>query len=208
MNSPPTRNELVVKQLTTRTIEDYLMFFEGPDNDMLAGCSGCYCVFFHTCENTEEWAKRTPEENKKLARKLIRNGTLSGFLGYLDTVPIVWCNVNEKSRFTFNKSRFNVHSEGHHQTVSIVCITVLPSYRRMGYAHQMVQKVIDHYSTSHYRRMEAYPAINKTSDEQNYHGPLSLYLKHGFQITKRLSEYDDFGDYEEYAIVQRELRKR
>ena len=82
---------------------------------------------------------------------------------------------------------------------------VAPEYRGKGLTTILLNEVISYYKGKDYKHIEAYPATNKKVDSANYHGPLKLFLRHGFTIEQELSEYDDFGDYEEYAIVKRIL---
>lgn len=75
-------------------------------------------------------------------------------------------------------------------------------YRGKGITNILLKHIIDYYKGSRYNYLESYPATNKTKSNEDYHGPLSSFLKNGFSIFKEMEEKDDFGDHKKYNIVR------
>jgi len=191
-----------IKKLNSKLIDDYISFFQNIRITDDPECGKCHCLFFHTEQKAKEWIKRTSDQNKETAINSIKEGILSGFLAYEGIKPIAWCNVNSKEKFNFNKSRFYNNLKKNNQIISIVCFYVLKEFRKKGITTQLLKNIIEYYKNSHYKCIEAYPSINESDDIKNYHGPLDLFLKMGFNIIKHVEETDDFGDNEKYAIVR------
>jgi hypothetical protein len=58
----------------------------------------------------------------------------------------------------------------------------------------MLERVCGDYQTLGYEVIEAYPLRSRSSNEDQCRGPLSMYLKAGFEIAK---------EYEEFFLVQK-----
>ena len=190
-----------IKKLDSNITNDYLDFFENIIAIDKSECGKCYCMFFHADENAKEWIKRKKENNKNDAVKNIETGRLSGFIAYDGNNPIAWCNANERNSYKFNKSRFHILHDDK-KVISVVCFYIMQEYRGKGIINILLKYIIDYYKSRKYDYLEAYPATNKTKSNENYHGPLSSFLKNGFSIFKEMEEIDDFGDHEKYNIVR------
>jgi ribosomal protein S18 acetylase RimI-like enzyme len=114
---------------------------------------------------------------------------MQGFLVFDGDTPIAFCNANMKTAFTFDKNRARVCGDADSETVSIVCFIVAHDYRRKGIGSLLLRTAIESYTNKGIRRFEAYPSMNAKKDCEHYHGPVSLYLKHGFKIVE---EYDGY----------------
>lgn len=101
----------------------------------------------------------------------------------------VSANAAEKATYT---------SDG--AIAAIVCFTVAQGYRQQGIAGKMLDFACRELAEAGTTIIEAYPMATSGSasgsDEHNYHGPLSMYLSHGFALHKEL---------EGTAIVRRVL---
>ncbi len=190
-----------IKRLDIKITNDYLAFFENIINIDKSDSGKCYCRFFHTDEKAKEWVNRTKENNKSDAVEKIKSGELSGFLAYDGNNSIAWCNVNEKKAYKFNKSRFHI-SDNHKNVISVMCFYVMQAYRGKGIINILLKHIICYYKSKEYAYLEAYPATNKTKSSENYHGPISSYLKNGFSIFKEMEEIDDLSDSEKYSILR------
>lgn len=190
-----------IKRLNTEIIDDYLIFFENIIKIDKSECGNCHCMFFHTDEKAKEWINRTKEKNQNDAVEYIKSGKLSGFLAYAGNNPIAWCNVNERNNFKFNKSRFHILHDDNN-AISVVCFYIMQEYRGKGITNILLKHIINYYDNGKYDYLEAYPSTNKIKSNENYHGPLSSFIKNGFSIFKEMEETDDFGDHETYNIVR------
>lgn len=185
-----------IKKLSLKLIESFLYFFDEIAFTDNPGWGHCYCVFFHHKGSEHDWLLKTKKDNRETAIRLINENKLRGFLAFEDSKPVGWCSVNEKKSFSFNKNRKNVLSDIDDEIISIVCFLVAPGYRKKGISAMLLNKIIFYYGEKKFRFLEAYPLKDESSDSKNYHGPLSLFIKHGFYIEK---------EYESCDVVRRKL---
>lgn len=182
-------NDLEIHRLTPERAADFFAFFDRRAFEDNPDWDGCYCVFYHHDGSESEWVERTKEENREFAVQLIEEGVLSGFLAYRDGEPVGWCNVNEKRRFSLDKNRPRVASSEDDEVVAIVCFMVYHRNRRQGVSSALLEKVVKTYRAGGGNRIiEAYP-LNEGVRGIHYHGPLGMYLKHGFRVHKKLETY-------------------
>jgi len=189
--------EIQIRKMTPALVEDYFKFFdeiafaEHPE----WGCD-CYCCFYHAA-SAKEWEAQTGAQNKALAREMILAGTLTGLLAYADGLPVAWCYYEKKDLLpgirTFYPEFLSDGSEPQSvdtspakSTAAIVCFTVAQGYRQKGIASRMLDFACRDLAQTGTAIIEAYPTKASESDEHNYHGPLSMYLSHGFTVYKEL----------------------
>lgn len=186
-----------IKKLTPELVDDFFRFFEHiafPDHPEW-GC-GCYCCFFHA-NNIEEWENQTVEENREIARKMILSDKMKGLLAYADGKPVGWCHFDDKSKLPGLKV-FYPQVIGNEENIgAIVCFTIAQQYRNKGIAKKLLSQACGELEKQGFLIAEAYPQRECASDEENYHGPLSMYLSQGFSVHKEL---------EKEVIVRKYLR--
>ena len=69
-----------------------------------------------------------------------------------------------------------------------MCFTVAQGFRGKGIASRLLAAACDELKARGFQFAEAYPKKECLSDEENYHGRLSMYLKQGFTVYKELDE--------------------
>lgn len=197
--------DIQIKKMTPALVEDYFKFFDEiafADHPEW-GCD-CYCCFYHAV-SAKEWEAQTGAQNKDQARELILADKLTGLLAYVDGLPVAWCHYEKKDLLpgikTFYPEFLSDDSETRepHTTVvspdvtgssastaAIVCFTVAQGYRQQGIAGRMLDFACRELAEAGIFIIEAYPMTSSGSDEHNYHGPLSMYLSHGFKVYKEL----------------------
>lgn len=181
--------DIFIKQLSKNTLDSFLYFFDKVAFSDNPAWDGCYCVFFHHDKDEKDWLSNKKSGNRNTAIQLIQSNVMKGFLAFHDSEPVGWVNVNKKTVFSFNKNRKDVYSDSDGDTVSIVCFIVAADYRRKGIGEKLLKHTINHYRASEFLYLEAYPAIFPLNDAENYHGPLNLFLKNNFKITKTIKHY-------------------
>ena len=194
--------EITIKTMDSGSWNDFDLLFETAAAKGDTGCRWCSCMFFQTKETGRNWAKRTLEEDRRLSRRLCEEGNLHGFLAYDRSEPVAWCNAGDRNGYLFTKSRFTEPADKSDGVAALVCLYVLPGYRRTGLSAMLLQYAINHFREMGYQRLEAYPALNTDKEHLVYHGPLSLFLKNGFEVVEERQETDDFGEREQYAVVR------
>lgn len=193
--------DIQIRKMTPALVEDYFKFFDEiafADHPEW-GCD-CYCCFYHA-ESAKDWEARTGVQNKILARQMILADKLTGLLAYADDLPVAWCHYEKKDLLPGIKTFYpeflsetqesqepqeSQESQTGTSIASIVCFTVAQGYRQKGIAGKMLDFACRDLLQSGTSLIEAYPAKDSSSDEHNYHGPLSMYLSHGFEVYKEL----------------------
>ncbi|MBU1078532.1 MAG: GNAT family N-acetyltransferase, partial [Spirochaetes bacterium] len=176
----------------------FLDFFENIAFTDNPDWAHCYCVFFHHHNSVADWFTRSKEDNRTEAIQLIKEGVMKGFFALENDKPIAWCNANEKRVFSFEKLSNDLKCYDDSDVIAITCFLVAKQYRHKGITKLLLNTIIADYTDSEYKYLEAYPKKDEVHEADNYHGPLSLYLKNGFYIEKEL---------EEFSIVRYKLKK-
>ncbi len=180
--------ELKITPLTKEHIGEFLAFFDSRAFEDNPAWGGCYCVFFHHAGDEADWLKCSKAENRNLAIELIHSGKMKGFLAFSEGETVGWCNAGEKTGYSFTKNRAEVVSSEDRDIISIVCFVTYHAVRGRGISRELLRAVIQHYTGSGKRFLEAYP-LNDDSASIPYHGPKSLYLKNGFYPHRELDDY-------------------
>ena len=169
--------EIQIKPLSPELLDDYLEFFDNAIFTDNPEWSKCYCYSYHFTGTSEQWNR---EQNRKAVIDLINKNYLRGYLAYDGTVPIGWCNANDRQNFQSLSRHYDLPEKPAGKICSIVCFVVHPDYRRKGVAQRILEQISKDYSTRDYDCIEAYPAKGNQSCEGHYRGPLALYNKSGF----------------------------
>jgi ribosomal protein S18 acetylase RimI-like enzyme len=185
-----------IKPLTKDLSDDFFYFFDNAAFSDNPSWEGCFCFYYHFKGNESKWSRRKYDANRKAVKGLIAAGKMKGYLAYIENKPVGWCNVNDKKNYARLVSNKEIWQDRDEKVCSIVCFVIAPEHRGEGIAGKILDRICIDHSGSGYDYMEAYPAKEDMSDAGQYHGPLSMYIKAGFQI------YMEFDD---YSIVRRKL---
>ena len=104
---------------------------------------------------------------------------MNGFLAYSGDKPVAWCHTDLRK----NLAQLNdlcSEEDNEYKIGSIVCFIVAPEYRRKGIASKLLEHAMDDFKVNCYNIIEAYPKLTGETDAENHHGPLIMYLNHGF----------------------------
>lgn len=180
--------DVFVEKLTPDRVDDFFRFFDEiafADHPEW-GCE-CYCCFFHAASK-QEWKDRTVAENKVIARQMILSGRMQGLLAYVDDKPVGWCHYDRKDSLPGLAVFYPQVIGANGPVAAIVCFTIAQGYRGKGIASRLLDTACQDLASQGYPVVEAYPFLANTSDEENYHGPLAMYLSHGFTQTKEIDD--------------------
>jgi len=190
--------DINIRKLSPDLIDDYFYFFDNVAFTDNSDWAECYCIYYHfTDEHAAEKKEFTLAHagecfNRILAKRLIREGTISGYLAYLDGAVVGWCNVNDKAiydRLSREKSPELWDDRDTCEKVkSVVCFAIAPDMRRKGIATAMLTKACEDAAAEGYSFFEAYPEKGGVNS-RSYHGPLSIYEKLGFTVYRELADF-------------------
>jgi GNAT superfamily N-acetyltransferase len=171
--------DIEIKKLAPALLEDFLYLFDNTAFTDNPHWASCYCYFYHANCSGEEWKKRTAQENKKATINLISAGKMHGFLAYSGGTPVAWCHTDLRRNLP-QLNDFCNEEDIKYKIGSIVCFIVAPEYRKKGIATRLLEHAISDFKDNCYNIIEAYPKLTGETDSENHHGPLQMYLNHGF----------------------------
>ena len=123
--------------------------------------------------------------NRKQAIQFIKSGRMQGYLAYVQGKVVGWCNANHKKAYdnvNFNFAEKIPDNGG--KIKSIVCFSVVPAYRGCGVATALLEHICRDAVAEGFDWIEAYPFAH--NENHAYHGPLSMYQKHGFEVCNEI----------------------
>ncbi len=184
--------QILVRELKPELLSDYLRFFDKAFSDF-PHWAGCYCGFYDTPGNNWDATAKAGPEHRAARSERISNGRAQGLLAYIDDEPVGWCNAQPRANFANMRSYRVAVTDPDDPVGSIMCFLVAPEHRG----------ACDKFHRDGLEVAEGYPTTNPSKRaweipwaEENYKGPLSVYLKNGFKIHQQL---------ERFAIVRRQI---
>ncbi|MBE0601796.1 MAG: GNAT family N-acetyltransferase [Firmicutes bacterium] len=174
-----------IHPLTPQRVEDFFTFFEKvafADHPEW-GCD-CYCCFFHAADR-EIWDAATGERNRAVARDMILSGRMRGLLAYDGDKPVGWCHYDKLENLPGARLFYGDLASGNDHRALIACFTIAQGYRKQGIADRLLGAALEDLKALGVATVEAYPVVESGSDEHNYHGPQTLYEKHGFTFVRK-----------------------
>lgn len=151
-------------------------------------CGGCWCMTPRLTRG--EYERNKGAGNKRLMRKLVRQGRVPGILALHDGRPAGWCSLEPRERIpSLGRSRI-LKPVDEQEVWSIVCLFIDREYRRQGLSVRLIREAVQHARNLGARIVEAYPVEPKTDpmpDVFAYTGIASAYLQAGFREVARRS---------------------
>ncbi len=135
------------------------------------------------------------QENREETVKLISKNRMHGYLAYSEGEPIAWCHADLRINLAELNDLCN-EEDNMYKVGSIVCFIVAPEYRRKGIVTRLLKYAISDFKDNSYNIIEAYPKLIGETDSENHHGPLMMYLDHGFV---------QVGGNDKFAIVRKKI---
>ena len=200
-----TPRGLTMRELKPSLVDDYLRFFDEVAFKDFPWWSSCYCRFFNDPADTEgNSGPEMRERHRAVATELVESGQTQGILAYVDEAPIGWCNAAPRTSFRAPRHVAKVIDDPKEPVGSTVCFIVAEPYRSQGVGGAMLAAACEKFRRQGLRIAEGYPKTEPApttpyevpSAQHEYHGPMSMYLAAGFNVTKRL---------EHFAVVRKEL---
>ena len=145
--------------------------------------SRCFCME----RLVDDYESRTKEENRASRSELIRSAKANGLVAYRLGRVVGWCHAAPKSEL------LNVPGDPDPKLGAIVCFVVAPDQRRQGIATQLLDTALENLRKRGMTAAEAYPRLGEIDPARwvwiQYAGPLSMYVKAGFEIVSREPDF-------------------
>jgi GNAT superfamily N-acetyltransferase len=164
----------VVQRLSAANIDAYLDLFDNRAFANTPKWSGCYCQFYLAEPGASASTPEMAPINRKLALERVFSGGFSGYLAFDGEVAIGWVAAGPANQY-----RLQPPEDG--SKARIPCFVIDPNYRGRGVATAILKFAIDDLRAMGFAKVQAAPSVDSTSQERNYHGPKSMFLKAGFQ---------------------------
>jgi ribosomal protein S18 acetylase RimI-like enzyme len=177
----PVIGEVEVHDVTPDRLADYQAFFDHDAFRDYPVWQSCYCMETHRTEGEDEWAARTAADNRRAMSAMISEGKVTGLLAYVDGKPVGWCNYGDTTRLSGVMQKFGLSASDHDGVGSVACFVIAAPYRGHGVAARLLDSAIERLRRRGVRAVEAYPRRSEDSAQQNYRGPLGMFLRAGFE---------------------------
>ena len=194
--------QISVRELKPELLSDYLTFFDKAFSDF-PHWAGCYCGFYDTPGNDWDPTTNAGPEHRAARSERISSGNARGLLAYIDDKPVGWCNAQPRASLLNMRSYEVALTDPEEPVGSIMCFLVAPEHRGKGVCTALLSAACDKFRRDGLHVAEGYPTTNPSKRawqipwaEDNYKGPLKVYLRNGFMIHRQL---------ERFAIVRRQL---
>lgn len=178
MEESNATTDCIIRPLSPELLADYLHFFDHEAFRDNPGWASCYCHFSFAQHQEKKWQERTAQENRAAVSELTCGGQMEGYLAYVDGKVVAWCNASPRERFTTLPADMSAEVG---RTGAIVCFVVAKPFRGQGIARRLLTAACDGFRDRGFDVVEAYPRKEAPNQASNYHGPLSMYLKAGFE---------------------------
>jgi GNAT superfamily N-acetyltransferase len=152
-------------------------------------CAGCWCMYWRLARSV--YKSGAGEGNREKLLSMVRAGSFTGLLGYLDGETAGWISFGPRSDFsTLDRSRLLKPLDGR-PVWSIVCFFIARRFRNQGVSLLLLNAATQYAKEHGIGILEGYPVIpkhKKGADVFMYTGIASAFQKAGFEIAARPSE--------------------
>src|SRR3990172_719625 len=191
-----TEANVLIRTLTPDLLPDWLALFDNKAFVDNPAWSSCYCQFYHADHDQRDWSERTGPENRSASIQLIQRGRLRGYLAYVKSEAVGWCQASPRTLVPYLDSNLELQVEDADRVGAILCFLVAPPYRTMKVGQSLLAAACRGLAGQGAQIAEGYPRRSAKSDASNYHGPLSMYRSAGLK---------PYREFEDFLVVRKEL---
>jgi ribosomal protein S18 acetylase RimI-like enzyme len=185
-----------VHDVTAERLADYQSFFDHDAFRDFPTWQSCYCMETHRAQDDDEGAARTAADNRRDMSEMISSGQVTALLAYVDGKPVGWCNYGETTRLSGLMAKLGLAAADQEGVGSIACFVIASPYRGHGVASKLLEAAVVRLRDRGLRAVEGYPHQGADSAQTNYRGPLSMYLRAGFE---------PYGETKRNTVVRKKL---
>lgn len=164
--------------------EDYLIFFDKESPNGVV----CYCTQWNmTQAEIDERIISPIKENqstlsqisREVAREMIREDKIHGYLAYEETSPVGWCNCDDKGNYAF-LARHVAPGAEKGKIKSIVCLKVIGERNFLEVGTELLRTICEKSRSEGYSFIEVYPHKGAMTCA-DFGEAIQLYQDNGFQ---------------------------
>jgi len=158
----------------------------------------CYCQYWQFDGDHRQWQDRCANHREKnvfgIAEQLSQESIVA-FVARDKERVVGWARVARPAELSKLYSGrlyrgLPCFSEGRDEVRTLACFLVDPTLRRQGVARKLLKSVIELSRESGAKYLEALPrGATDVSDEEQWMGPLALFVEAGFQVVHDFSPY-------------------
>lgn len=168
---------LKIRRLSPETEVQFLEFMDGPAFESQPKWLGCYCQEYLNTKEQNETA--TPETNRATACKRIRSRVMNGYLAFEseadDAKVIGWLSANDHNNY-----KLLPPLDGE-RTATVICFSIQKDHQGKGIAEALLSYAIEDLGKRGFNSIQGAPLANGEFHDWAYRGPLSMFLKLGFE---------------------------
>ncbi|MFM7013571.1 MAG: N-acetyltransferase family protein [Actinomycetota bacterium] len=179
-----------IRRLSKAETEKFLEFMDGPGFKTNPDWGACYCQFYLDDHNEINPEQTGASENRKKACDRIASGAMRGYLAFEGDRTIGWVAANAAKNFPG-------FPEASESTARILCFVIDQDFQRQGVATKLLNYALEDLPKQGFDLVEAAPKTQSEVSSRSYRGPISMYLKAGFELVGPLDEHS--------VIVRRKL---
>jgi GNAT superfamily N-acetyltransferase len=177
----PEIGEVEIHDVTPERVADYQSFFDHDAFRDFPSWQSCYCMETHSTYTDEESAARTAGQNRRDMSEMISLNQVTALLAYAHGKPVGWCNYGETTKLSSVMRRFGADASDYEGVGSVACFVIAAPYRGHGIASRLLDVAVERLRSRGMHAVEGYPHRGADSAQTNYRGPLSMYLRAGFE---------------------------
>ena len=185
----PAIGEVEVYDVTPERVADYQAFFDRDAFRDFPGWQACYCMEQFLDVGEEQAAARTAADNRRDMSEMIGQRQVTALLAYADGNPVGWCNYGATTTFAALMHRYELKADDHASVGSVACFVIAAPYRGHGIATRLLDAALDRLRRRGVKVVEAYPVKDVDSAQSNFRGPLSMYIRAGFEPYRETGRY-------------------
>jgi len=176
-------NEVAIRPVTPDQHDAVMHYFDMVAYADNPNWAKCFCME----RLVDNYEQRTKEQNRAARSELLLSAKANGLVAYRLGRVVGWCHAAPKSELV------TVPGERSADVGAIVCFVVAPDQRRQGIATHLLEAALEYLRSRGMKTAEAYPWAGDVDPSRwvwsQYVGPLSMYLREGFEVTEK---QDDF----------------
>ena len=142
----------------------------------------CFCAAWWV-PTWEGWGERSADENRALRQDLFDRRNFDGYLLYLDSAPIGWCQAGQRDRFPKLLNSYALQAD--ERAAAITCFFLAPMVRNQGLAHTFLAGVLADLKQQEFTYVQAFPHVGEgLPPDDVWTGPLPVFTRAGFTVLK------------------------